>query len=171
MNNLVKIKSKRADQWIKHNWSMSPLDITYNRNERAVMVTLPMKFDEEDTHSVVKYPILNSSYDSISALEPFPMIDMYHYCGFIAAPGHNAVTICGLKIAFKDIGIEVGIRNVQKYKTTLYNRATFGIYPKSPADYAYFSLYFCDDVTQNLLPRFAALHGLNNKRRKINCRN
>ena len=146
MNNLVKIKSKRAELWVKNTWSMPALDISYNRNERAVMVTLPMEINNDKSY-VVKYPILNSYGGGENALEPFPMIDMYHYCGFIAAPGHNAVTICGLKIAFKDIGIEVGIRNVQKYKTTLYNRATFGIYPKSPADYAYFSLYFFNLLT------------------------
>jgi len=174
MNNLVKIKSKRAERWIKDNWVVSAIDLTYDRDKCLVLLKLPIELGPRETYSaysaysVAVYPILKSKYNLGNALEPFAMIDMYSSYGCFAAPGHTDVTICGLKILLKDIGIKVSIRKIQKYKDTFYRRTTFAIYPKSNADYAFFSLYFCDDITNTLSDQFASLHGIKPKRRKNN---
>jgi len=170
--NLVKIKSKRADKWIRDNWCSTARDIFYDREKYTVNLTLRFKLNGGDDYAVAKYPILYSKSALGVAQEPFKMIDMYADYGFIAAPGHHDVSICGLKILLKEIGIEVNIRKIRKIKnrSRLYNRITFRIYPKCPADYAFFSLYFYDDITKNVPVGFAKLHGLPTKKRKNNER-
>jgi hypothetical protein len=163
MKDIVEIKSKIAMKWIKENWQVPITSILYDRNSRLVILTFKdMKLNENKT-SEAKYPILNSTYKDktnfaiwntnmwapTTAMEPFRMVDSYHKQGFIIAPGHTPVSICGLKICLKDIGIKTKIKKIQKPKTRYsqqYNRSTYKIYPKTEIDYACFLMYFSEDI-------------------------
>jgi len=140
----VEIKSKIAKRWIKKFWSGDAF-ILYDHIDKSVTIHCEGRTD--NTFPILN-SILNSTIDpSKYALEPFKMIDLYKENGYIIASGYNPVTIEALKICIRDLGIKIHVRKIKKTKSyTLYHRDNYKIYLKSDSDYAYFMLYFIDDI-------------------------
>jgi hypothetical protein len=161
-NNIVEIKSKRAIDWIKKVWpDYEILALEYYRNEKFVRINYYLDDNIKGAAPLIEdrnifYPILNS-YKMVqgitTALSPYLMTDHYKKSGYFKVGGHNILTITGLKIHLKDIGIETRIikrKNNKSACNTPYIKEVYKIYPKTDVDYAMFLVYFSDDIGSSI---------------------
>jgi hypothetical protein len=157
MNNIVKIKNTRINNWIRDTWLNSAnFSVDYYRKEKFVKIA----FDEYTSYYAttiqrkeIYYPIL-SSYEKISGisatLTPWSMWDRYNKSKYIMAGGYTIPAIHGLKLYLKDIGIHTRIIKSRKpaIGPSEFSRDLYRIYPKTDVDYAMLVLYLSDDITE-----------------------